>query len=268
MEPLPADWRTVCTTERVPGSLSSPDPGGQAPGTRGPREAARSRHALLIVALVAIASGGLALAGMLWLASPHGALAFDLDVASSGPGSSDHGTTGLPGALVAASSPAAPASSAPASPVTGLIVDVEGAVRRSGIQRLPAGSRVGDAIAAAGGYSARADVGATARGINLAEPLLDGAKVRVPALGDDVDTGSAAGGVGASAAPVAGTLIDLNHATQSQLESLPGVGPVTAGKIVDARTTAPFATVEDVATRGVVRPGTLQKVRALVTVQP
>jgi competence protein ComEA len=268
MEPLPADWRTVCTSERMSGSASSRDPGGTALGPRRAHIDGRGHHALQIVALIALAAGGLALVGTLWLASPHGALAFDLQGASGGPAPSHDGPAVSPAAFTGASLLAPSPRSVSAAPSGGLIVDVEGAVRRSGIQRLPAGSRVADAIASAGGYSARADVGAAARSINLAEPLQDGTKVRIPALGDALGAGQAGAADGPSAAPAPGALIDLNHATESQLESLPGVGPVTAGRIVDARTATPFATIDDVATRGAVRQGTLEKLRALVTVLP
>jgi competence protein ComEA len=175
----------------------------------------------------------------------------------------------------------APASSAPASALSSpaataqIVVDVEGAVMDPGLYRLASGSRVGDAIAAAGGYSTEVDAAATSQGINLAEELADGAKIRIPARGEAIPaaagTGSGtpplfggAGGSG-SATSLSGPL-DLNRATQAELESLPGIGPVTAQKILDARSQAPFLSVEELQSRGILGPKTYQKIAPLVTV--
>jgi competence protein ComEA len=102
-----------------------------------------------------------------------------------------------------------------------LVVDVAGAVRRPGLYRLATGTRVDDAVAAAGGGTARADLTA----VNLAAPLSDGEQVLVPARG-------AAGAAGASAGS---TIVDLNSATAEQLDTLPGIGPSTAAKIIAYR---------------------------------
>jgi competence protein ComEA len=110
-----------------------------------------------------------------------------------------------------------------------LVVDVSGAVRRPGLQRLPRGARVADAIAAAGGALPRADVDA----VNLAAPVADGVQVLVPrraAAGGAGGAGSAGGDGTASGGPV-----DLNSATAEQLDALPGIGPSTAAKIVEYR---------------------------------
>ena len=118
----------------------------------------------------------------------------------------------------------APAKSAPAKL---LVVDVAGAVRRPGLYRLREGSRIDDAIASAGGPTAKAQLEA----VNLAAPVADGEQVVVPGRG--------AAGIAAAAAPAAGSSpsapLDLNSATLEQLESLPGIGPVTAQKILDYR---------------------------------
>ena len=104
-------------------------------------------------------------------------------------------------------------------------VDVAGKVRRPGVVNLPAGSRVVDALRAAGGPRRDADVGL----LNLAAPLVDGEQivVGVPAAG----TGTATGG--ASGDPSG--LVDLNTATESDLDNLPGIGPVLAQNILDFR---------------------------------
>jgi competence protein ComEA len=142
---------------------------------------------------------------------------------------------------------------------TALVVDVAGGVRRAGLYHLPAGSRVGDAIEAAGGFGASVDAIAVARDLNLAAPLSDGQKVVVPTRGSDV-----ASAPQASAGNARG-LVDLNRASQSELEALPGIGPVTARKIIDSRTERPFAAPQDLLDRKLVGASTWEKLRDLVT---
>jgi competence protein ComEA len=141
-----------------------------------------------------------------------------------------------------------------------LIVDVEGAVVDPGVHSVPAGSRVGDAIAAAGGYSTEVDIAAAAAALNLAEHLTDGQKIHVPARGEVVTLPG-----GATSPPSAGGPIDINHATQGELESLPGIGPVTAEKIIAAR---PFAAIDELDSRDVVGPSVMEQIRDLITVTP
>jgi competence protein ComEA len=151
-----------------------------------------------------------------------------------------------------------------------LLVDVQGAVERPGLHRLAAGSRVGDAIAAAGGYSAEIDITAAAQRLNLAQRIIDGDKVHVPARGEEAwlqPTASTAEGPSGGADTSSG-LIDLNTATEAQLDTLPGIGPVTAGKIIAARAESAFASVDELLGRKVVGPATFEKIRELVTVTP
>jgi competence protein ComEA len=143
---------------------------------------------------------------------------------------------------------------------------VQGGVAEPGVRELPAGSRVADAIAAAGGYAVDADLEAAAEGINLAEPLVDGGQVRVPRIGESVVTT----GPVATHAPVAGGgsgggIVNLNTATPEQLEALPGIGPVTVQKIVAARQEAPFASLEDAVQRGVINRGQLEDLQGVAT---
>ena len=115
-----------------------------------------------------------------------------------------------------------------------LVVHVVGAVRRAGLFRLPEGARVADALARAGGPTVRADLSL----VNLAAPLADGQQVVVPRRGPP---GSAPAG-----APAAGAKVSLAMATVEQLDELPGIGPVTAQKIVDWRAThGPLRSVDD-----------------------
>jgi competence protein ComEA len=131
-----------------------------------------------------------------------------------------------------AATPAVTPVRTPAKPAAAaaklLVIDVAGAVRRPGLYRLRSGSRIDDAIAAAGGATGKAQLDT----VNLAAPVADGEQIVVPGRG------AAAGGAAASP-PAAGSSptapVDLNSATLEQLEALPGIGPVTAQKILDYR---------------------------------
>ncbi|MFF3694011.1 helix-hairpin-helix domain-containing protein [Streptomyces sp. NPDC002221] len=126
--------------------------------------------------------------------------------------------------------PPRPVANAAPSPVGVLVVDVGGKVRRPGIYRLPNGSRVADALAAAGGVREGADL----TGLNRARPLADGEQVLAGMPGGaPVGPGAEAG----SGGPVggAGGPVSLNSASVDQLDGLPGVGPVLARHIVDYR---------------------------------
>jgi competence protein ComEA len=162
-----------------------------------------------------------------------------------------------------------PGSSASGIPVLGsqLVVEIVGAVRAPGVYRLPAGARVTDLIQAAGGYGPRVDTGRAEQELNLAAPLRDGEHLRVPSRDDPVP-GAAPGADGGSSGggSAAGGLVDLNRASQAELEALPGVGPATAEKIMAAREEAPFLTVDDLRSRGVLGEKTFEKLRDLVTV--
>ena len=179
--------------------------------------------------------------------------------------------TADPGVGLVLGTPAALPPSSAGQPTTEsgtIFVDVEGAVSEPGIRELPAGSRVADAIAAAGGYGADADLGAAATTINLAQPLTDGEQVRVPAIGDGppVQASGAPPSAGQGAASGAGTgLVDLNTATPEELEALPGIGPVTVQKIVAARQESPFTSLEDAVERGVIHRGQLEDIQGVAT---
>jgi competence protein ComEA len=105
-----------------------------------------------------------------------------------------------------------------------LVVDITGAVQRPGVYRMPAGSRVNDALARAGGPSAKAELEA----VNLAARLADGQQVVVP---ERLAAGAATG----AAATAEDGPISLGTATVEQLEEIDGIGPVTAGDIVEFR---------------------------------
>jgi competence protein ComEA len=135
-----------------------------------------------------------------------------------------------------------------------LVVDVAGAVAHPGVYRLPGGSRVVDALLAAGGMTGEADLAA----LNKAAPVRDGQRIYVPRPGEAVPPGSAT---------AEGQLkLDLNRATVSELESLPGIGPATAARIVRSRNSRPFAKVEELQTRGLVSARVFGDIRDLITV--
>jgi competence protein ComEA len=141
---------------------------------------------------------------------------------------------------------------------TEILVDVQGAVASPGVVRLASGSRVADAIAAAGGYSPQADLLAAATAINLAAALSDGAQVFVPVIGQ-------VGGPRPGPSTGGGGLVNLNTASPEALEALPGIGPVTVQKIVAARQERPFTTLEELVEREVMNRGQLEDIRELVT---
>ena len=137
-----------------------------------------------------------------------------------------------------------------------VFVHVVGAVRRPGLFRLKEGARVADAVARAGGPTRRADLSA----VNLAAPLADGQQVIVPRRGPG---GAPAAVAGAS---VPGAKVSLATATVEQLDELPGIGPVTAQKIVDWRTThGPFRSVDDLDDVPGIGPARIEQLRDLVT---
>lgn len=140
-------------------------------------------------------------------------------------------------------------------PPTTILVDVVGAIAHPGVVRLPAGSRVLDALLAAGGMTGDADLFA----LNKAAPLRDGMRIYVPRPGELIPAGSVA--------TAAESKVNLNTATATELDGLPGIGPATAAAIVRARTTKPFASVDELQTRGLLSPRALAELRDLVSVR-
>lgn len=136
-----------------------------------------------------------------------------------------------------------------------LVVHVVGAVRRPGLFRVAEGARIADALGRAGGPTRRADLSA----VNLAAPLADGQQVVVPVR---LPPGAAQ----PSGAAAAGAKVSLGTATIDQLDELPGIGPVTAQKIVDWRTAhGSFRSVEELDDVPGIGPARIEQLRELVT---
>ena len=154
--------------------------------------------------------------------------------------------------------PPAVAPAAPAATPSGprLVVDVVGAVRRPGLYRLRQGSRIADAVARAGGPTRKANLD----GVNLAAPLADGELVVVPRRLAGGPAGAAAAPSGAPSGPVS-----LSTATLDQLDALPGIGPVTAQKILDYRAKhGAIGSVEELDAVPGIGPARIDQLRDLV----
>jgi len=134
-----------------------------------------------------------------------------------------------------------------------IVVHVDGAINSPGVYKLPADSRVNDLVAMAGGLTKDANTDS----INLAAKLSDGQKAYIASINDPVsiknpDTGSGVTG-----------LINVNTASEAQLDTLPGVGPVTAGKIIASR---PYSSPEELLSKKAVGSATFEKIKDLITV--
>jgi competence protein ComEA len=145
-----------------------------------------------------------------------------------------------------------------------IVAYVSGAVRAPDVYQLPTGARVKDLVLAAGGLSDDADI----ERINLAAPVTDGQHVRVPWIGDGT-TVTAATSDESSAGASSGGLLDLNRATAAELDALPGIGKVLAGRIVEWREReGPFQSIDDLGKVEGIGPALLAKLAPLVTVAP
>lgn len=135
-----------------------------------------------------------------------------------------------------------------ASGAAAITVDVEGAVIHPGVYTLPGGARLEDAITAAGGLESDADEELFAKTMNRAMKLVDGGKIYVPSL-----SSPSLGTLGSVS-----NLISVNTASQSELESLPGIGPVTAQKIIANR---PYQTLEELVGKKAVGAALFEKIK-------
>ena len=145
-----------------------------------------------------------------------------------------------------------------------LIIDVGGAVERPGVYELPATARVQDALIAAGGMSPAADREKVAQGLNLAAKLTDGGKIYIPEIGEEALAPLRQGSEGQAIAGVStSSLININTASASELDTLQGVGPVTAEKIISNR---PYGTIEELVSKKAVGQKVFDDIKDQITV--
>lgn len=217
-----------------------------------------------LVAYAVIAVAVLILGGR-WLSrggAPQGSAT--AATGSGRPAEAGYGTgsapTGAPGAEGSSGARGSSTSGVDvSSPSRAAIVHVAGAVRRPGVYQLGSGARVQDAVRRAGGATAKADVNA----INLAAPVQDGVQVVVPRRG--AAAAAAAAGSPAGVAPSAP--VNLNTATAEQLDTLDGVGPATAAKILEYRTQhGGFRSIDDLGQISGIGPKRLAALRGKVVV--
>lgn len=246
-----------------------------------------SLRALVVLLAMAAAAAGVVWLNQAWTSAAAGHLASQEPAkvavpplgspspAGTGPpaGAGPPAGTGQPSGTgpPAGGASATPRNSSGTGPagVGAVVVHVAGSVRHPGVYTLPAGSRVQQAVEAAGG----ALPGAGLDALNLAAVAVDGTRILVPdRAGLDIGVGGA-GGAGAGAAdqpPAAGPggLLNLNTATVEQLDALPGVGPVLAGRIIEWRTGhGRFTSVDELDAVSGIGAKMLANIRPLVTVR-
>ncbi|MEN0130270.1 MAG: ComEA family DNA-binding protein [Brevundimonas sp.] len=218
-------------------------PAGRAEPRRRVRWAVTWRAAAAAAIALAIVGGGVALRAASVAAGP----AVELPVPRAPAGASACGS----GCGASAAPTAAPSATAAV-----VVVHVVGAVRRHGVVRLPVGARAADAIDAAGGPTKHADLDA----LNLARVLVDGEQLVVPRVGQPASAPVPPTG------PTTPGLLDVNTATATELDELPGIGPVLAQNIVDYRAEHRFADVDELDDVPGIGPALLERLRSLVRV--
>lgn len=176
-------------------------------------------------------------------------------------------TTRVQGVSISNSSP----SASPKIELAAVKVDVSGAVNQPGVKQLQSGDRVEDALQAAGGIAASADSEYVAMNINLAAKVQDGDKIFIPVKGQSTGTDTSPNAVStsktsssAATSSIPGGKISINHASASELDSLPGIGATYAARIIGGR---PYKSIDDLCSRSDIfrSKSTCDKIRPLVT---
>lgn len=147
-------------------------------------------------------------------------------------------------------------------------VDVSGSVENPGVYTLEPGSRVADALAKAGGMTKGADSEYVAKRLNLAQKVPDGAKIYIPAVGETTTNTTVSSSNlmtdTSISTDTSSALVNINSASESQLDTLPKVGPVTAKKIIDGR---PYGSIEDLVIKKVLTQKTFEGLRDMITAE-
>ncbi len=138
-------------------------------------------------------------------------------------------------------------------------VDVEGAVVKPGVYKLNFSSIIQDALVSAGGLSGDADRSFVSKNINLASKLTDGAKIYIPKIGEVANLNNQSNVLGIKEES---GLININTASSESLDTLPGVGSVTAAKIINSR---PYGTIDELLSKKVVSSSVFTKIKDKIT---
>lgn len=147
-----------------------------------------------------------------------------------------------------------------------ILVDIEGAVRNPGVYELKPNMWMRDVVSAAGGLAKDANLSFVAKSLNMAAKIQDGMKIYVPFEGEEVTGSAMNAGLQTSAitAEETGGLINVNSASASELDSLPGVGPATSAKIISLR---PYVTIDDLLAKKAVGSSVFAKIKEKIIAQ-
>lgn len=140
--------------------------------------------------------------------------------------------------------------------------DIEGAVEKPGLYQLDEGARVEDILTLAGGLSADADRGWAEKSLNRAAKLTDGGKLYIPATGESTTSQSQVNNK-SNVMGLSQKTVNVNSSSQSELESLPGVGPTTAVKIISGR---PYMTLEELKSKKIVGAALYEKIKEMISI--
>ncbi len=143
-----------------------------------------------------------------------------------------------------------------------LVVDVAGAVEKPGVYSLRQNARVQDALIVAGGLSVDADRAWISRSLNMAAKVVDGGKLYIPKEGENIKSSTSSVSSGSNMGSIGGALININEASSSELDKLPGVGAVTSQKIIDNR---PYSSVDELLSKKVVGSKVFEQIKEKIT---
>lgn len=148
-----------------------------------------------------------------------------------------------------------------------IIAEISGAVSRPGVYRLPAGSRIDDLIEKANGLSEQANSIYVAKSINRAETLTDQQKLYIPSLGEEApvlssNPPSTAEVQNKADSPSESPFLSINAASKTELEDLPGIGEITADKIIEGR---PYTSIEELSKNGILKKNVFEGIREKIS---